>query len=103
MPEGRAGTDPVKVKTYRAAHILLKAKYEAEDLLIKLRGGSDFEALARRFSTCTSAAKGGDLGEFKIDQAEMEFEEAALELKVGEISKAPVRTRFGYHLIKRIG
>lgn len=103
MHEGRAGTASVKVKIYRAAHILLKAKYEAEDLLIKLREGSDFEALARRYSTCTSAAKGGDLGEFKIDQADMEFEEAALELKIGEITKAPVRTRFGYHLIKRIG
>ena len=103
MPQGRSGIDPVKVKSYRAAHILLKAKYEAEDLLIKLRAGSEFEVLARRFSTCTSAAKGGDLGEFKIDQADMEFEEAALELKVGEVTKAPVRTRFGYHLIKRLG
>lgn len=93
----------MKVKTYRAAHILLKAKYEAEDLLIKLRAGSEFDVLARRFSTCTSAAKGGDLGEFKIDQADMEFEEAALQLNVGEVTKAPVRTRFGYHLIKRLG
>lgn len=93
----------MKAKSYRAAHILLKAKYEAEDLLIKLKSGSDFAELAKRFSSCTSAANGGDLGEFKIDQADMEFEEATLELKVGEVTKTPVRTRFGYHLIKRLG
>lgn len=93
----------MKVKAYRASHILVKAKYEAEDLLLKLKSGSKFEDLAKRFSTCTSAANGGDLGELKIDLAEMEFEERTLELKIGEITKIPVRTRFGYHLIKRTG
>lgn len=92
----------MKVKSYRAAHILVKAKYEAEDLLLKLKEGSDFSQLAKRFSSCTSAANGGDLGEIKVDLADMEFEEATLELKVGEITKTPVRTRFGYHLIKRL-
>ena len=93
----------MKIKSYRAAHILVKAKYEAEDLLLKLKSGSDFSHLAKRFSSCTSAANGGDLGEIKVDLADMEFEEATLELKVGEITKIPVRTRFGYHLIKRLG
>lgn len=82
---------------------MVKAKYEAEDLLLKLKSGSKFEELAKRFSTCTSAANNGDLGELKIDLAEMEFEEATLELRIGEITKIPVRTRFGYHLIKRTG
>lgn len=90
-------------KTYKAAHILVRAKYEAEDLLLKLKAGSSFEELAKRFSSCTSAAHSGNLGEIKIGQADMEFEEAVLGLKINEITKSPVRTRFGYHLIKRLG
>lgn len=93
----------MNTKSYRAAHILVRAKYEAEDLLLKLKSGSKFEDLAKRFSSCTSAANGGDLGEIKIGSADMEFEEATLNLKINEITKSPVRTRFGYHLIKRLG
>ena len=93
----------MNIKSYRAAHILVRAKYEAEDLLLKLKSGSKFEELAKRFSSCTSAANSGDLGEIKTGQADMEFEEATLNLKINEITKSPVRTRFGYHLIKRLG
>lgn len=93
----------MSIKSYRAAHILVRAKYEAEDLLLKLKSGSKFEDLAKRFSSCTSAANGGDLGEIKIGLADMEFEESTLNLKINEITKSPVRTRFGYHLIKRLG
>lgn len=87
---------------YKAAHILVKAQFEAEDILRKLKQGSSFEDLARKFSTCTSASNGGDLGAIKIGKAAEEFEEAALKLKPGEISQKPVRTSFGYHLIKRL-
>lgn len=93
----------MKIKSYKVAHILLRAKYEAEDLLLKLKSGASFEELAKRFSSCTSAANSGNLGEIKIGQADMEFEEATLNLKIGEITKSPIRTRFGYHLIKRLG
>ena len=88
--------------TYRAAHILVNAKYEADDLLRKLAGGAEFSELAKKFSSCTSAKSGGDLGPIRLGKAHEEFETACLELKIGEITKVPVRTPFGYHIIKRI-
>jgi peptidyl-prolyl cis-trans isomerase C len=91
------------MKSYRTAHILVNAKYEAEDLLRKLNTGSDFAEMAKKHSTCTSAVNGGDLGEIKTGKADSDFEEASLNLKIGEVTKVPVRTRFGYHLIKRLG
>ena len=96
-------SSPPAIKTYKAAHILVASNYVAEDVLRKLRMGSEFSELARKFSTCTSSVNGGDLGEIKIGKAHEDFEEAALKLKIGDISKAPVRTPFGYHLIKRLG
>ena len=89
--------------SYKAAHILVSARYEAEDLLIKLKSGTDFSELAKKFSSCPSAKNGGDLGEIKFGKADADFEEAILSLKIGETSQIPVRTKFGYHLIKRLG
>ncbi|MBY0555033.1 peptidyl-prolyl cis-trans isomerase [bacterium] len=91
------------MKSYRVAHILVSAKHEAEDILRKLIAKpEEFESMARKYSSCSSAPDGGDLGEVKIGKADPDFEDAALALKAGEISKQPVRTRFGYHLIKRL-
>lgn len=90
------------MKTYKAAHILVSAKHEAEDMLLKLNKGIAFSELARKFSNCSSAPNGGDLGEIKIGKAHEDFEEAVLKLKAGETTKTPVRTSFGYHIIKRI-
>ena len=90
------------MKIYHVRHILVKAKYEAEDLIIKLNRGESFEVLAQKFSTCVSAANGGDLGLIKEGKADPDFEESALALKIDEVTKSPVRTKFGYHLIKRI-
>ena len=83
-------------------HILVQHKHEAEDLERKLKAGADFQDLARKFSTCSSAAGGGDLGDVsrKLDRLDDDFRDAAEALKVGERS-GPVRTRFGYHLILR--
>lgn len=92
----------MSVKSYRAAHILVAAKYEAEDILRKLKEGADFSALAKNFSTCASAPNGGDLGEIKVSKADADFEEAALALKPGETSNRAVRTKFGYHIIRRL-
>lgn len=89
-------------KTYRVAHILVAARHEADDLLAKLKSGSDFAELAKKFSNCASAKNGGDLGDLRIGQADSDFEEAALEVKPGETAKSYVRTKFGYHLIKRL-
>lgn len=89
-------------KNYHVKHILVKHRYEVEDLIKKLQSGADFSELARKFSTCPSAPTGGDLGPLKLGQADMDFEEASLRLKANEITKDPVRTRFGYHLIQRL-
>jgi peptidyl-prolyl cis-trans isomerase C len=83
-------------------HILVKHQYEAEDLLKKLNDGAAFEVLAMKYSICSSAPQGGDLGPLKSGQTVEEFEQASLGLKPGETSRKPVRTQFGYHLIKRI-
>lgn len=85
----------------KISHILVTHKYEAEDLLKLLEKGKAFEDLARRFSKCSSASAGGDLGELKPGQADEDFEEAALALKPGKYTQQPVRTKFGYHLILR--
>ena len=87
----------------RFRHILVKHEYEAQDILRKLEAGEDFTSLARKFSTCGSAANGGDLGDLtgKMNRLDDDFREAAETLKVGDRS-LPVRTRFGYHLILRL-
>lgn len=89
-------------KTYRASHILVTAKFEAEDVIRKLKEGADFSALAKKFSNCPSAPGGGDLGDIPLGKADADFEEAVLKLKPGETGFNPVRTKFGYHIIKRI-
>ena len=83
-----------------AKHILVNQEFEVKDLLKKLAEGIPFEDLARDFSTCPSGKDGGDLGEFGKGMMVPTFEKAAFALLPGEIS-APVRTQFGFHLIKR--
>lgn len=90
------------LKSYHVAHILVAHKYEAEDLLKKLSDGKTFTELAQKYSKCPSNKAGGDLGPIAIGKADPDFEEAALILKPGETTKLPIRTKFGYHLIKRI-
>ncbi|HWU44795.1 MAG TPA: peptidylprolyl isomerase [Bdellovibrio sp.] len=90
------------MKKIKVSHILLEREYEAQDVLRALNSGkSSFEDLARKFSKCSSAKVGGDLGEVSVSRLDEDFVDAALALKSGEISEKPVRTKFGYHLIKR--
>jgi peptidyl-prolyl cis-trans isomerase C len=89
------------MSTVGASHILVEKEYEAEDVLKKLAEGNSFESLARAYSTCPSGKEGGDLGTFGKGEMVEAFEKAAFALKVGETS-GPVRTQFGYHIIKRI-
>lgn len=84
----------------KARHILVEHEHECQDLLKKLQEGKSFEDLAKSFSKCPSAHRGGDLGEFGRGRMVQPFDEAAFALSVGEVSP-PVRTRFGYHLIQR--
>ncbi len=86
-------------KQVHARHILVKSEDEANAILFDLKRGVSFEQLAGQKSLCPSKNKGGDLGFFKKGMMVKEFEDAAFALKPGEVSK-PVKTMFGYHLIK---
>jgi peptidyl-prolyl cis-trans isomerase C len=83
-----------------ARHILLKTEDEAKAVISKLEGGADFAELAKSESTGPSGVSGGDLGFFTKDAMVPEFAEAAFAMKPGEISKTPVQTQFGWHVIK---
>lgn len=83
----------------RASHILVETMEEADAIVAELNKGGDFAAIAKEKSTGPSGAKGGDLGYFTKDKMVPEFANAAFELKAGEFS-APVRTGFGWHVIK---
>ena len=89
------------MKKIQVSHILVQHEYEAKDLLLSLVKGKSFEELAQKFSKCPSAKSGGNLGIITPGKTVEEFEEASFNLKVDEISQ-PIRTKFGYHLIKRI-
>lgn len=95
----------------KASHILIKLEQNATPeqekealdkvnaIAARIKGGESFEEIAKTESQGPSADKGGDLGFFSKGQMVQPFEEAAFKLKIGDISE-PVRTRFGYHLIK---
>lgn len=81
----------------KARHILLGSKKEADDILIQLKAGADFETLANTKSLDTEN-KGGELGYFTKSMMIPEFGEAVFELKKGQLS-APIKTPFGYHVV----
>ena len=84
-----------------ARHILVATEAEAKDLLAELKKGTAIEKLAKDKSTDkASGAEGGDLGWFKRTDMVKEFSDAAFALKKGELSETPVKTQFGYHVIK---
>lgn len=86
----------------RASHILVEKQSQALKALEELKAGADFKELTRKYSTCPSGKRGGDLGQFDRGQMVREFEQVAFALKVGEVSGL-VKTKFGYHIIKRTG
>jgi peptidyl-prolyl cis-trans isomerase C len=83
----------------RASHILVDTEEKANEILEDITDGLSFEEAARNYSSCPSSQSGGDLGQFGRGQMVMEFDEKVFSMKVGEIS-GPVKTQFGYHLIK---
>jgi len=88
------------VEEVHARHILVASEDTAKKIIADLKKGGDFAALAKQHSTDPGAQNGGDLGFFKKDDMVPAFAEAAFALKPGEISATPVKTQFGYHVIK---
>jgi len=86
---------------YRARHILLKTEDEARAIIRQLQKGASFAALAKAKSTdVRSGREGGDLGWFNQGQMIPEFFDAVMKLKKGEMTTEPVKTEFGWHVIK---
>ena len=87
---------------FRASHILVKDQGKAEEICNRVKNGESFASLAHQYSTFPSKEKGGDLGWFKEGQMVPPFENAVRKMSTGSISK-PVRTQFGWHVIKKTG
>ena len=90
------------VSKITARHILVEKMTQAEDIIEQINNGAKFEEMARKYSTCPSKKKGGNLGEFGRGQMVKEFENAAFALQKNQMTQIPVKTKFGYHIIKRI-
>jgi len=91
--------DPAS-KEFHARHILLDDGDKANKVIEMLNAGGNFENLAKEHSTGPSANEGGDLGWFSPNQMVKPFSDAVAKLKHGDYSKRPVKTRFGWHVIK---
>lgn len=87
----------------KASHILVEKHSQALKIIEELKRGAKFKDLAKKYSTCPSGKRGGNLGALGKGQMVKPFEMNAFNLKVGEITKEPVRTQFGYHIIMRTG
>ncbi|MCL2148873.1 MAG: peptidyl-prolyl cis-trans isomerase [Methanomassiliicoccaceae archaeon] len=87
------------VKEVHAAHILVKTEKEAKSLKDEILNGKGFADVAKKHSSCPSGKKGGDLGWFGRGQMAAPFENAAFNAKKGDLV-GPVKTDFGWHIIK---
>lgn len=83
------------------AHILVKTEQEAKAVLDRLNKGEKFANIAQEISLCPSKKRGGDLGTFGRGKMVKEFETGAFALQKGQISGI-VKTKYGYHIIKRL-
>lgn len=103
--EAKAEYDKFKAQAagteFRARHILVEKEDEAKALIAQIKGGAKFEDLAKKNSKDTgSAENGGDLDFAKPENYVQEFSAAMVKLKKGEVTDAPVKSQFGYHIIK---
>ena len=92
----------IKGGKMKASHILVEKFSKAQEIYEDIQTGENFEQLARQYSTCPSKKRGGNLGEFGRGDMVSEFWNATAKLGIGEISK-PVKSKYGYHVIKRTG
>jgi len=103
--EARAEYEKIKAangdKEYRARHILVEKEDEAKALIAQIKGGAKFEDLAKKSSKDTgSAENGGDLDWANPGNYVPEFANALKALQKGQMTDAPVKSQFGYHIIK---
>lgn len=85
---------------YHARHILVDSDAKAKDLIAQIDKGADFQKLAKENSSDGSAQEGGDLGWFSPGQMVKPFSDAVQQLEVGKYTATPVKTDFGWHIIK---
>ena len=91
----------VSGESVNASHILVDSEELALEIWKKIASGEvTFEAAASEYSSCPSKENGGNLGDFGRGQMVPEFDSAVFAMEVGEVTAAPVKTQFGYHLIK---
>lgn len=87
---------------FKARHILVENEADANEVLDNLKKGAKFADLAKKYSKYPGAQQnGGDLGWFNSSQTLPEFAKAVASLKNGELAPAPVKTKFGWHVIQR--
>lgn len=84
-----------------ACHILVKQKEEAEKIKAQLAKGGNFHQLAKKHSICPSGKKGGDLGEFGPGKMVKAFDNVVFKKEILTVH-GPIKTQFGYHLIKTL-
>lgn len=84
-----------------AHHIVVKNKNLAQEIRDRLDKGEPFDVLAKKYSQCPSAKKGGDLGEFRRGEMVRAFDNVVFKKEL-LVVHGPVKTQFGYHLIKTI-
>ncbi len=88
-------------ESVNASHILVSTEEEAKAVYLEItEGKKSFEDAAKEYSSCPSKDQGGSLGDFGRGQMVPEFDNAVFDMEVGEITGEPVKTQFGYHLIK---
>lgn len=87
-------------KEYHARHILVEKEDEAKAIIVKLKGGAKFEDLAKQSKDPGSAANGGDLDWAAPAAFVKPFSDAMISLQKGQLYETPVKTQFGYHVIK---
>ena len=99
----RRGKGAASGTEYRARHILVESEDEAKKLVAQLKAGGDFAELAKKNSKDEgSGANGGDLDFAKPDAYVAEFSQAMVALKKGDLTEMPVKSQFGYHVIKLV-
>ena len=100
VPGGKKNLAPGQAAPAPTQQELDAAKAKADDLIKQLKGGADFAAVAKKDSDDSSAANGGSIGWVTRNKTVPEFEKAAFELPKGGMTDQPVKTQFGFHIIK---